>query len=416
MKKIMMLVVLTILISTMVGCQGGKESEPKELVILSDFGREVVEKELYAKEIFEAFEQEHNVKIKFETLAQAQDTFNKIDSEQKSKNYTVDLLISHFGTMIDYLNEDYMEEGTALEAKMSDRTFLTTFDGSTSIDGKRYFFPINSDVYLSYANKEAFNTLPAGVAKEDILAGNYSWEDYVAWGEAIGETKVHMKALPVKMLLYQIGGMALANGGEFPVLNDAGNLKAWQDVIAMKDNIHPESATTSDSATTMAGDTVYLSFELMAPLSTAYNATPAKYEVFPGPKGTTGKAGSIIGGHGIGIVKNAPNSDLAEEFIKWMTAPEQIVYAALGTIPTIEEATLILSNDPEDLVIKKGLETVMNANVEGLQMISGYTSWADVKGCYDTIYAGIMNESITLENLQENLDEQQVVLESLLVE
>ncbi len=413
MKRFIGLFVLVMGIVMLAGCSG---KEPKELVILSDFGREVVEKELYQKEIFAAFEEEHNVTIKFETLAQAQDTFNKIDSEQKTENYTVDLLISHFGTMADYLNEGYVEDSSELEGKMSDRTFLTTFDGSTTKDGKRYFFPINSDVYLSYANKEAFSTLPEGVTEEDILSGQYTWEDFAAWGEAIGGTKVHMKALPVKMLIYQIGGMALSNGGEFPVMNDAGNLKAWQDVISMKDNIHPESATTSDSATMMAEDTVYISFELMAPLATAYSASPAKYEVFPGPKGTSGKAGSIIGGHGIGVVKNAPNKELAEEFIQWMTAPEQIVHAALGTIPTIEEATLVLSNDPEDLVIKKGLETVKNANVEGLQMIPAYTSWADVKGCYDSIYAGIMDGSITLDNLQDKLDEQQAVLEGLLVE
>lgn len=414
MKRILMILLVAVLVVGMTGCGGS--SKPKELVILSDFGREVVEKELYQKEIFEAFEKEHNVTIKFETLAQAQDTFNKIDSEQKTKNYTVDLLISHFGTMSDYLNQDYIEEGTELEKEMSDRTFLTTFDGSTTVDGKRYFFPINSDVYLSYANKEAFKTLPAGVSQDDILNGNYTWDDYVAWGAAIGGTKVHIKAEPVKMLIYQVGGMALSNGGRFPVMNDEGNAKAWQDIIAMKANIHPESATTSDSATMMAEDTVYLAFELMAPLATAYNAAPAKYEVFPGPKGITGKAGSIIGGHGIGIVKNSPNREMAEEFIKWITAPEQIVDAALGTIPTIEEATLVLSNDPEDLVIKKGLETVKNANVEGLQMISTYTSWADVKGCYDSIYAGIMDGSITAENLQAKLEEQQATLEGLVVQ
>ncbi len=435
MKKGITFLFLAMSIFVLAGCQGEVKSEPaesksaetkpadskptgsnpQELVILSDFGREVVEKELYWKEIFEPFEKKYNVQIKFETLAQTQDTFNKIDSEQKANNYTVDLLISHFGTMTEYLNEGYVEDSTVLEGEMNDRTFLRTFDGSTTLGGKRYFFPINSDVYLSYANKDAFDFLPVGLTKENVLEGKYTWEQFVAWGDAIGG-KVHMKALPVKMLLYQIGGMALSNGGEFPKLNDAGNLKAWQDVIAMKKNIHPESATTSDSATMMAENTVYLSFELMAPLATAYKAAPAKYEVFPGPIGTTGKAGSIIGGHGIGIVKNAPNRELAEEFIKWFTAPEQIVHAALGTIPTIEEATLVLGDDPEEQVIKQGLETVKNANVEGLQMISTYTSWADVKGCYDVIYAGIMDNSITLDNLKQKLDEQQSVLESLLVQ
>jgi multiple sugar transport system substrate-binding protein len=411
MKKIIIFTLLIAGILSLTACN----NEATELVIYSDFARDVLEKEIYQDNIFAQFEEDHNVVIRFETLAQAEDTFNKIDAEQQSETYTVDLVISHFGTMSDYLNAGYIQESNALETEMSDRTFLSTFNGSTNMDGDRYFFPINSDVYLAYANKEAFNTLPDGVTEEDILAGDYTWEDYVAWAEAIGGTKVHMKALPVSMLTYQIGGMALSNGGSYPVMNDAGNLKAWQDLIAMKDYVHPESATTSDSATLMANDSVYLSFELMTPLAQAYAAAPAKYEVFPGPLGTSGKAGSIIGGHGIGIVENAPNQDLAEEFIKWFTAPEQIIYASLGTIPTILEATEALGNDPEDIVIKKGLDTVANANVEGLQMIPEYTSWSDLKGAYDRTYAGIMDGSITLENLQAKLDEEQAYLESLKV-
>lgn len=413
MKRNLCLIIVTAVVFGLAAC-GKNAEESKELVIFSDFAREVAEKELYQTEIFKKFEEDHNVKIKFETLAQAQDTFNKIDTEQKAKNYTVDLVISHFGTMSDYLDAGYIEDSSTLESSMSDRTFLSTFDGTTKANGNRYFFPINSDVYLAYANKKAFDTLPAGLTKEEILAGDYTWDDYVAWGAAIGGTKVHMKAQPVKMLTYQIGGMALSNGGQYPVMNDAGNKAAWETVIDMKDNIHVGSATTLDSATMMADESVYLSFELMTPLALTYTSAPAKYEVFPGPLGSSGKAGSIIGGHGIGIVKNAPNKELAEEFIKWFTSPEQIVDAALGTIPTIAEASNVLSNDPSDLVIKKGLETVKNANVEGLQMIPLYTSWGDVKGCYDRIYAGIMDGSITKANLQTKLDEEQVKLQALL--
>jgi multiple sugar transport system substrate-binding protein len=412
MKKLLVFLMVLIPMFMLAACE---ETEEVELVILSDFGREVIEKETYRTEIFDAFEDEHDVTIKFETLAQAEDTFNKIDSEQTAGNHTVDLLISHFGTMADYIDEGYMVGVNALEDEMDDRTFLSTFDGSTTAGGTRYFFPINSDVYLSYARKEAFDTLPEGLTEEDILAGDYTWEDFIAWAAELGEGSVHVKGQTTSMLLYEIGGMALSNGGAFPVMNDAGNLKAWQDIIAMKDYITEESLTTNVSTELMtnAESGVKLAFELMAPLATAVSQSPAAFEIFPGPQGTTGKAGSIIGGHGIGIVKNAPNEDLAEEFIKWFTAPEQIVHAALGTIPTIAEATDALGTDPEDEVIRQGLATVANANVEGLQMISSYTSWAEVKGVYDAVFTGIMDGSITLDNLQAFLDQQQTELEGL---
>lgn len=409
MKKLFAMMFVALVAVILVGCK----NDPKELVIYSDFAREVAEKETYRNEIFEAFEEENNVVIRFETLAQAEDTYNKIDTEQKSSNHTVDLLISHYGTMEDYISAGYMQDVSTLEDDMDDRNFLSAFDGSTVSVGKRYFFPVNSDVYLSYANKTAFNTLPTGLTKEEILAGNYTWEDFAAWAEAIGGNATMIKGEPLKQLLYQIGGMALANGGTFPNLNDSGNLKAWQDVISMKSYIHPESATTLDSSSMMASGSVVLAFDLMTPIANAVNAAPARYEVFPGPKGTSGKAGSIAGGHGIGIVKNAPNQELAEKFIKWYTAPEQIVYAALGTIPTLAEATTQLSNDPSDVVIKQGLETLKNANVEGLQMISEYTSWSSLKETYDRIFSGIMAGTITNANLQTKLNEEQAILVSL---
>ncbi len=411
MKKLLVMIMIAATTILLVACNGGKE-----LVIYSDFGREVAEKETYREHIFKEFEKEHNVKIRFETLEQADETFQKIQTEQKSGKVTTDLLISHFGTMLDYIDEGYLEDVSALETSMSDRTFLSTFDGSTNKGGKRYFFPINSDVYLSYARKEAFDNLPEGLTKEDILKGDYTWEDFIAWGEKIGSNSVHIKGQKLSMLLYEIGGMALSNGGAFPKMNDAGNKKAWENIIDMKDFIHPESKTTnaSDDLILDAESGVKLAFELMAPLATAVSKAPANFEIFPGPVGTSKKAGSIVGGHGIGIIKGAPNKDLAEEFIKWFTAPNQIVYASLGTIPTLKEASEALGNTPQDIVIKRGLDTVANANVEGLQMIGDYTDWAEVKKVYDDIFDGIMEGTITKENLAAKLDDAQAALEGLL--
>ena len=110
--------------------------------------------------------------------------------------------------MEDYISAGYMENVSALEDQLDDRTFLSAFDGSTVSNGNRYFFPINSDVYLSYANKSAFDTLPAGLTKAEILAGNYTWEDYAAWAAAIGGNSTMLKGEPLKQLIYQVGGMA----------------------------------------------------------------------------------------------------------------------------------------------------------------------------------------------------------------
>ena len=46
-------------------------------------------------------------------------------------------------------------------------------------------------------------------------------------------------------------------------------------------------------------------------------------------------------------------------------------------------------------------------------MIPEYISWGDLKGSYDRIFAGILDGSVTLANLQEKLDAEQVNLEDL---
>jgi hypothetical protein len=60
-----------------------------------------------------------------------------------------------------------------------------------------------------------------------------------------------------------------------------------------------------------------------------------------------------------------------------------------------------------------GIETLKNANIEGLQMISQYTDWGALKGTYDRIFVGIMNGSVTTANLQVKLDEEQAKMLAL---
>ncbi len=410
MKKLFTAFVLVLGIFLIVGC--GEREETPELVIVSNFGSQVAEQELYRQELFAPFEEEHNVEIRFEQLGHS-DAFNKIDVEQQTGEHTVDLLISHFGNMIYYLEEDYMLDVSQLEADMDDRTFITTFDANTHMNDTRYFFPINADVYVTIANLDALDDLPGDLTEADLEAGNYTWDDYVEWGNNMEGHKVFMKALPDGQLLYQIGGMALSHGGTFPKMDDAGNIRAWEQVLAMKDAIHPESINNAAGEGLLLDDSVYLAFEHMAVVASTYATAPAKYGVYPGPLGDDGKAGSIAGGHGVGIVNNAPNQELAEKFIEFMTSEAKIRHAALGTIPTIEEAEL--GDDPEDFVLEIALDTIANANVEGLQMIPDYSDFSAVKGVYDDIYEGIMDGSIDEENLVAKLEEAQSDLEDLYI-
>jgi multiple sugar transport system substrate-binding protein len=403
-------------VAVLAGC----DQEQRTLVIASSFAREVTEKEVYQDKIFDAFEKEHNVKIEFNTYSEVGSLYDKINTEQESNEVVTDLVIAHYSDMVNYIgNNDYMVNLNDLEDEMSDRNFSEAFDSSTNKDGNRYFFPINTDVYLSIARNEAFDFLPAGVTEADVLAGDYTWDDFVAWADGTN-VKTAIKGQSGKLIIYQVGGMALSHTdtieGTFPGVNTEANIKAWNDILEMKNNdaIHPQSTTVASTQELLESNAIQLAFEHLSVVGLTYDGAPAQFKVFPGPKGDSGKAGTIAGGHGIGVVKGSENQELAEEFVKWMTAKEQIVHAALGSIPPLAEATEALGSSAADEVVKKGIETITNSNVEGLQMIPDYTEWGAVKGVSDGIFAKIMDGTITTEEqLLAELNTAQAALEAL---
>ena len=420
MKKLLIALFATILVLTLSAC--GNE-EPTTLVIASSFAREVTEKEVYQREIFEPFEEEHNVTIEFNTYSEVGALYDKIDTEQQSDNVVTDLVIAHYSDMVNYIGDnDYMVGLNDLEDEMDDRTFSDAFDSSTNKDGERYFFPINTDVYLSIARNEAFDHLPDGVTEADILAGDYTWDDFVEWCDGTN-VKTAIKGQAGKLIIYQIGGMALSHTndipGTFPALNTDANVKAWGDIFDLyeKGAIHAQSTTVNSTQELLESGAIQVAFEHLSVVGLTYDGAPAQFKVFPGPKGDSGKAGTIAGGHGIGIVEGSENQELAEEFVKWMTAKEQIVHAALGSIPPLAEATDALGSSPADEVVAQGIATITNSNVEGLQMIPLYTEWGGVKGVSDAVFAELMNGDFADKAaLEARLDTAQAALEALLKE
>jgi len=432
MKKLLLIAFAAILAFTVVGCSEETTAatettteEARTLVISSSYVREVYEKEIYRDEIFDAFEEANNCTIELNVYSETGALFDKINTEQEANEVVTDLLIAHYSDMVNYIDDnDYVVDLSDLQDEMDDRTFSDAFNASTNRGDSRYFFPINTDLYLGIAANDAFNHLPAGLTEADVLAGDYTWDDYVAWVGDGSEVMTAIKGMATSMLIYQVGGMALSHataaevGSTFPGLNNNANKEAWSDILTMKlaGGIHAESSNINDVSGLLQAGSIQLAFAHMNQISTVYTNAPAQFKVFPGPKGESGKAGTIIGGHGIAVIEGSENEDLAKEFIKWITEPEQIVHASLGSVPPLAEAVDALGNTPAEQIVKMGIATINAANVEGLQMIPLYSEWGSVKGCSDTVFAAIMDGTVTTEaQLFALLDTQQAALEDLLV-
>ena len=123
--------------------------------------------------------------------------------------------------------------------------------------------------------------------------------------------------------------------------------------------------------------------------------------------------GSIAGVSGYGIMKGAPNEDLAIQFLEYLTRPDIQVKISKGTggfIPPVKEAIDYLGNDPTDEVIKKAIMVLDNGVVSGVPA-GDYQDWGAVKKCFDdafqdTILAG-------KDMTQERADQVQACVDAL---
>jgi len=410
-------IVLTILISLLaIGnlfAGGGQEQmagedKPVTLVVSSRLYSPATEQKFLYDEIFPEFEEENNVIVKFEILDDDA-LLKRAKLQSETGRVTSDVVIAHNGRMNEWINGDYIEVLPVQE--WPGRTFSAAFLDSITSGGKTYFAPVGGDVYLLLANQNAMKYLPSGADVQNI-----TWEQYIDWAVAVaegeGEGKTAVTGVPMKSLIYMYGGMFLSYGGEFPVINSEGAIKAWKLLTKMKNAYSPTVMTYDNVTAPMKSGETWLTVAHMARVGEAYRANPANYVLAPAPKGPNG-IGSIAGTSGFAVLKGAENSEMAMKFIEFMTRPEIAVKVAKGTggfLPPIDEAIAELGDTPTDEVIKKGVMVLQNGVVSGVPG-GDYTSWGAVKQVYDDIFREMIIGTGVYD--QALIDDAQMKLEAL---
>lgn len=393
MKRILNVLFIAALVLTgfvLVSCGGEEEADasaPVRLVVSSRLYSQPGEQQFLIDEIFPEFEEANNCMVMFEII-EDDPLLKRAKFQKESGRVTTDVVIAHAGRMAEWIDSGYV---SALPVdQWTDRTFSTAFKESISSGGKTYFAPVGGDVYLTLANKKALPYLPSG-ADIDAL----TWEQYVQWAiniaEGEGEGKAAVTGVPMKSLIYMYGGMFLSYGGEFPVINTPGAIKAWELLARMQDAYTPTVNTYDNVSAPMKSGEAWLTVAHMVRCGDAYKSNPSGYVLGPAPAGPNG-IGSIAGTSGFAVVEGAPNADLAVKFIEYMTEPEMAVRVARGTggfIPPIDEAIERLGDSLEDEIIAKGIYVLKNGVVSGVPG-GDYTSWGAVKQVYDDAFQDLI--------------------------
>ena len=413
MKKFSIVILIVLVGAALLSACQPKTDEVPTLVFSSRLFSPPAEQEFFINEIIKPFEEEHGVTVNFSIIDDAT-LLQQAEVQQTTNHVTTDIVVSHNGSMPQWLDNGWVEDLTDVVAGWTDRTFSEAFVTDTNRDGKQYFLPVGADVYLLLANNKALPYLPDGVDLDAI-----TWDQYAAWAVAIaegeGEGKVCITGIPSKSWVYMFGGTGLSYGAGFPDANSEGAMAAWKvwETIGKGDGFVPTVLNVDSCVDPMMREESWLTVFHNARAGQVFASNETAFTLAPAPAGPTG-IGSIAGVSGYAVMKGSANYDLAIDFLEYLTRPEIQVKLAKGTggfIPPVEEARDYLGDEAIDEVINKAVLVLNNGVVSGVPG-SDYQDWGAVKACYDDVFEDTILAG--LDVTQERLDEAEACIVALL--
>ncbi len=385
----------------------------KTLVFSSRLFSPPAEQLFFINEIIKPFEEEHGVTVNFQIIDDAT-LLQRAEVQQTTNHVTTDIVVSHNGSMPQWLDNGWVEDLTDVVAGWTDRTFSEAFVTDTNRDGKQYFLPVGADVYLLLANNKALPYLPDGVDLDAI-----TWDQYAAWAVAVaegeGEGKVCITGIPSKSWVYMFGGTGLSYGAGFPDANSEGAMAAWKvwETIGKAGGFVPTVLNIDSCVDPMMREEAWLTVFHNARAGQVYASNETAFTLAPAPSGPVG-IGSIAGVSGYAVMKGSANYDLAISFLEYLTRPDIQVKLAKGTggfIPPVEEARDYIGDEAIDEVINKAVLVLNNGVVSGVPG-SDYQDWGAVKACYDDVFEDTILPG--LDVTQERLDVAEACIVGLL--
>ncbi len=384
-RVIVAVLIVLCMIPTTLFARGGEEQVPT-LVLDSRLWSPPAEQEFVINEVLKPFGEENGVHVALSIFGD-EDLLKRAEVQTKTGNNTTDIVIAYASYFDQWVSKGYVEDLTGVVDSWDDRTFSPGINSMAVFDGRQYFVPIGSDVYLLCANNQALPYLPSGA---DVQ--NLTWEQFADWAIAIaegeGEGKLAVTGVPQKALIYQVGGITLSYGGGFPDVSSDAAVEAWEIMVRMRNAFTPTVGTYDGLVEPMKRGEAWLTWAHVANVGDIYRSNPSQYTIAPVPSGPAGK-GSIAGTQGFGIPVNSPNRELALKLVEYMTRPDIMVKLALGAggwIPPVSEAVAALGDEAQDQVIKMAIDVMDNGVLSFIP--PAYTAggnWGQIKQVYDDI-------------------------------
>lgn len=386
----------------------------EKIKIVSQMFYDPVQQQYIKEQILPRFASETGIEAELQVVANASELYKVLQAQQQTGKWSTDILIAHDSTAVPVVQEYHAVQPYT---KVPAGTYITQFDDNFVQGGKRYFVPLQADVYLTIVNKKALPYLQ----KLGYDINTLTWEQLAEWVRLIkketGLPKYVFPALAGKFATYEFNAVQLAYGDKYvPAFNTPSAQAAFKVIVSMKDGILPSSPTIDFPTASLATEEAWITVFHQAYANTSFSQAPDKFVVAPVPIGGSGKRGTIIGGHGIGIVAGSTHKAAAEKFIEFFLR-DDILYAVMKNtgpwIPSKAEIISKLGNDPSDQIMKMGLATLTGPTLIDRVRVAEYQDFGQVKRLYEQLIGDILaGKDIN----KQYLDQKQKELESLKVE
>jgi multiple sugar transport system substrate-binding protein len=344
MKKVLLVFVL-------VGLLIGTVSYGSVAFISTQF-HPATEREFFEGNLLPAMQREKGIDIRFLPLSY-EEANTRIQAEQAAGRVIVNLygdLQSGFDLMAARgLLRDMSD------IKFPDRTFISTFEYYAKGHGVTQFIPWLQATFLMVVNAQAFDYLPAGLTRQDVMNASPKWtyDALLAWAKNITRgTGRPMVGFPESTLglwhRFLHGHIFPAfTGGQMLKFDSLAALDMWAYLTELFDYVNPAGSTWSAMSEPLLRNEVWIAWDHTARLGDAIRHDPDRFIPVPLPAGPAGR-GYITVLVGLGIPKDAPAIADSIKAIDYLTSPkvQNQILEVVGFFPVVEEAVGIIPEGP----------------------------------------------------------------------
>jgi len=270
--------------------------------------------------------------------------YSRLQAEIRAGKNTLNLIADLQGNLYIMASEGFLSD--LKDLKFEGKTFIETLEKFAYVKGEKVFIPWLQATYVMAVNKKAFDYLPRGLSKEDVIRGTEKWtyDALLEWAKNIYEkTKQPLLGFPIgpKGLWHRF-----LHGYIYPSFTGAQALKfdsvraveMWNYLKELFKYVHPASSTWDGMADPLLREEVWIAWDHTARLKPAIVEKPNDFVVVPVPRGPMGR-GYIIVLVGLAIPKGADFEEPAK-VIDFLTSPEMQVEILknVGFFPVVQEA------------------------------------------------------------------------------